>query len=102
MVWYHFVAGLFAGMSLANVIPHYVKGVTGESFPTPFANPPGKGLSSPMTNIIWALFNLLIGFGLFKFSKVSFNNELSLIPFFIGFMIITMVSVLNFSNKQKE
>jgi len=102
MIWYHYVAGLFAGMFLANVIPHYVKGVTGESFPTPFANPPGKGLSSPMTNIIWALFNLLIGFGLFKFSKVSFNNELSLIPFFIGFVIITMVSVLNFSNKQKE
>ena len=102
MLWYHYVAGLIAGMALANVIPHYVKGVTGESFPTPFANPPGKGLSSPMTNIIWALFNLLIGFGLFKFSKVSFNNELSLIPFFIGFVIITMVSVLTFSNKQKE
>jgi hypothetical protein len=102
MVWYHYLAGLVAGMSLANVIPHYVKGVTGERFPTPFANPPGKGLSSPMTNTIWSLFNLLIGIVLFKFGKVSFNNELSLVPFFIGFVIITMVSVLNFSNKHKE
>lgn len=102
MLWYHYVAGFFAGIFLANVIPHYVKGVTGEPFPTPFAKPPGKGLSSPMTNAIWALVNLLIGFALFKVGKVSFNNELSLIPFFVGFVIITMVSVLNFSNKQKE
>ena len=102
MLWYHYVICLFAGMSLANVIPHYVKGVTGESFPTPFANPPGNGLSSPMTNAIWSLVNLFIGFVLFKFGKVSFNNELSLVPFFVGFVIITMVSVLGFSNKQKE
>ncbi len=101
MLWYHYLAGFFAGIFLANVIPHYVKGVTGEPFPTPFANPPGKGLSSPMTNVIWALVNLFAGLALFKFSKVSINNEISLIPFFIGFVIITMVSVLNFSNKQK-
>ncbi|MDP4208545.1 MAG: hypothetical protein Q8928_07000 [Bacteroidota bacterium] len=102
MLWYHFVAGFFAGMFLSNFIPHYIKGVTGESFPTPFANPPGKGLSSPMTNAIWALANLVVGFLLFKFGKVSLSNELSLIPFFIGFVVITMVSVKNFSNEQKE
>jgi hypothetical protein len=102
MLWYHYVAGLFAGMSLANVIPHYVKGVTGERFPTPFAKPHGKGLSSPLTNTIWSLANLLVGIVLFKFGKVSFNNELSLVPFFAGFVIITMVSTLNFSNKEKE
>lgn len=102
MIWYHYVAGFFAGMFLANVIPHYVKGVTGESFPTPFANPPGKGLSSPMVNTIWALVNLVPGFLLFRFSHISLNNGLSLIIFFIGFVFITMVSVINFSNKQKE
>lgn len=102
MVWYHYVAGFLAGMFLANTIPHYVKGVTGESFPTPFANPPGRGLSSPMTNALWALVNLGIGFLLLRFSKVSLNHELSLILLFIGFVFITMVSVRNFSNKEKE
>ncbi len=102
MIWYHYVAGFFAGMFLANFVPHYIKGVTGESFPTPFANPPGKGLSSPMTNAIWGLVNLLIGSLLFKFSNVSFDDGLSLLTFFIGFLFITMVSVINFSNKQKS
>lgn len=102
MIWYHYVAGFFAGIFLANSIPHYVKGVTGESFPTPFANPPGKGLSSPMTNAIWGLVNLLIGFLLFKFSKVSVGNVLSLILLFTGFVLTTMVSAKNFSNKQKD
>ncbi len=102
MLWYHYVAGFFAGMFLTNFIPHYIKGVTGESFPTPFANPPGRGLSSPVTNVIWALVNLVIGFLLLKFSKTGINNVLSLLTFFTGFVFITMVSVKNFSNKQKD
>jgi hypothetical protein len=50
MSWYDYIACFFAGMFLANVVPHYVKGVCGDRFPTPFANPPGKGLSSPTVN----------------------------------------------------
>ncbi len=102
MLWYHYVAGFFAGMFLSNFIPHYVKAVTGESFPTPFAKPHGRGLSSPMTNAIWALVNLVLGVLLLKFSKVSFGNGLSLISCFVGFVVITMVSAKNFSNKHKE
>jgi hypothetical protein len=49
------LASFFAGMFLANAIPHFVNGVSGDRFPTPFANPPGKGLSSPTVNVAWAL-----------------------------------------------
>jgi hypothetical protein len=31
-------------------------------FPTPFASPPGQGLSPAWVNVLWGLFNLLVGY----------------------------------------
>ncbi len=83
MKWYHYIACFFAGAFLANVIPHLVHGVSGVSFPTPFASPPGKGLSSPTVNVIWALINLVIGYVLFRAGKVHISKW-ALLVFFIG------------------
>jgi len=69
MQWYEFVACFFAGMFLANAVPHYVQGISGNRFPTPFAHPPGKGLSSSLVNTLWGLLNLAIGFVLFRGSR---------------------------------
>ena len=60
--WYSYLACFFAGAFLANVVPHFVHGISGGRFPTPFAKPPGKGLSSPIVNTLWALLNLPIGY----------------------------------------
>lgn len=49
---------------LVNSIPHLVKGLVGESFPSPFSKPPGQSLSSPKSNIIWGAINFLCGYGL--------------------------------------
>ncbi len=51
----------FAGAVFTNAVPHFVRGVCGQRFPTPFAKPPGRGLSSPRTNVLWACANLAIG-----------------------------------------
>jgi hypothetical protein len=58
MVWYKYIACFFSGMFLANAVPHFVYGICGDRFPTPFAKPPGRGLSSPTVNVLWGLFNL--------------------------------------------
>jgi hypothetical protein len=58
MTWQHGVAYLFGGVFLANFTPHLVAGVSGRRFPTPFARPPFRGLSSPAVNVLWALCNL--------------------------------------------
>ena len=55
-----FVAGLF----LANGVPHFVQGISGHWFQTPFASPPGVGESSPLVNVLWGFANLAIGFAL--------------------------------------
>ena len=90
MKWYHYVACFFAGAFLGNFVPHYVQGICGNSFPTPFATPPGKGLSSPTVNILWALFNLVLGYVLFKVGKVSDANKWSLLVFFAGLVYISI------------
>ena len=46
---------------LANAIPHLTAGLRGEPHPTPFAKPPGRGLSSPVVNAAWGSANLFLG-----------------------------------------
>ncbi len=55
--WYNYVASFFSGAFLANSIPHYVQGISGNSFPSPFGNPPGLGNSTPLINVLWGAFN---------------------------------------------
>lgn len=60
--WTHYVSFFFGGVFLANAIPHLVSGAMGRSFQSPFAKPPGKGLSSPTVNVLWGAFNLAVGY----------------------------------------
>jgi len=99
MKWYHYIACFFAGIFLANVVPHFIHGISGDSFPTPFANPPGKGLSSPTVNVLWALFNMVIGYVLLRVGKVSPEKKLSLIIFFAGVVSVSVMASFNFVNK---
>jgi len=98
MKWYNYIASFFAGLFLANVIPHYVNGVSGNGFPTPFADPPGLGLSSPVVNVLWALLNLVIGYFLFKAGKVS-SNKWALLIFFAGVCLISIQLSMHFVHK---
>jgi hypothetical protein len=62
MAWYVYFAYFFAGAFLTNAIPHFVSGVTGRRFPSPFASPPGRGESSPTVNVLWGTLNLIVGY----------------------------------------
>jgi hypothetical protein len=62
MRWYHYLAYFFAGAFLANSVPHLGNGVSGHAFQSPFATPPGVGLSSARVNVLWGFFNLVIGY----------------------------------------
>jgi predicted small integral membrane protein len=52
------------GATLFNAIPHLVSGLTGRPFQSPFANPPGEGLSSATVNVLWGFANLAAAYGL--------------------------------------
>src|SRR3979490_3510699 len=102
MHWYHYLATFFAGMFLANAVPHFVHGISGDRFPTPFARPPGKGLSSPTVHVVWALFNLAAGYILFRAGKVSSGDNSALVIFFVGIAVISTMLSVRFSKKQAK
>jgi len=91
MHWYTYLAAFFAGAFLANAVPHFVKGVTGEPFPTPFAKPPGKGLSSPVVNVLWGLLNFIVGLVLFHVAHLHHHpHHAALIVFFAGILALSL------------
>jgi hypothetical protein len=98
--WYDFIACFFAGMFLANVVPHFVHGISGNRFPTPFAHPPGKGLSSPTVNVVWALCNLVVGYVLGRIGKAWGPDNAALISFFAGIVAISIMLSVQFAKKQ--
>ena len=61
MDWYAYIAYFGAGIFLANGAPHFVNGISGKRFQSPFASPPGVGESSPVVNVIWGMVNFAIG-----------------------------------------
>jgi hypothetical protein len=99
MKWYHYLACFFAGLFLANAVPHYVHGISGDGFPSPFSNPPGKGLSSPTVNVLWALGNLLPGYILVRVGKVTQNNTWSLLTLFVGVVCMSIMLSIPFIDK---
>jgi hypothetical protein len=62
MRWYHYVSYFCGGVFLANALPHFGNGVSGHAFQSPFASPPGVGLSSSTVNVLWGLFNLVVAY----------------------------------------
>jgi hypothetical protein len=58
----HGLSYFFGGLFLSNAIPHFVSGVMGHPFQSPFAKPPGKGLSSSTVNVLWGFLNLAVAY----------------------------------------
>ena len=64
MPWFHIPTYFLAGALFANFVPHFVSGVLGRRFPTPFASPPFRGLSSSRVNVVYGLCNLALAYAL--------------------------------------
>ncbi|MCQ1995240.1 hypothetical protein [Arthrobacter sp. zg-Y1171] len=73
------VARFLAGVLLANAVPHGVSAVQGRRFPTPFANPPGVGLSGPVANAVWSALNAAGGVALLGRAPSGPRERISLL-----------------------
>ena len=71
MRWYHYLALFFAGALLANMVPHLTNGISGRAFPSPFADPPGQGESSPLVKVLWGSLNLVVGYALCRVGRLD-------------------------------
>jgi hypothetical protein len=93
-----YVACFCVRIFLTNVVPHFVHGISGDRFPAPFAHPPGKGLSAPTAKVVWALFNVVVEYVLFRVGKVSSANNSALVIFFAGVVATSTTLSMRFAN----
>jgi hypothetical protein len=97
MTWLHLVSYFFGGTFLANAIPHFVSGIMGRPFQSPFAKPPGKGLSSSTVNVLWGFFNAVAGYLLVvrvgNFDLRSMSDVLALA---VGALMISLLMARHF------
>lgn len=60
MAWLHLLSYFVGGAILANALPHFVSGMMGRQFQSPFATPRGVVLSSSTVNVLWGFANLVV------------------------------------------
>jgi hypothetical protein len=91
MHWYHYVAYFFGGAFLANSLPHLINGISGRPFQSPFASPPGNGLSSPTVNVLWGFFNLAAGYVLvYRVGSFSLHNTCHVLVLGAGILLMSL------------
>ena len=93
MNWLHFVSYFFGGAFLTNAVPHFIAGVMGESFQSPFAKPPGRGLSSSTVNVLWGFLNLCVGYVLVcHVGDFDLRSASDAIALGLGILIVGLLS----------
>ncbi len=89
----YFLGGLF----LANAVPHYVGGIMGQPFQTPFAKPSGEGLSSSTTNVLWGFANFVFAYLLvLRVGDFDPRSVACVAPFAVGALLMSLFSARHF------
>jgi hypothetical protein len=105
MLWLHFPAYFFSGVFFANFVPHFVSGVLGRKFPTPFASPPFRGLSSPYANVLYGVCNLMVAYILLvRIGESELGSTLNACVFGLGLTMWSLMiarSVARISGEQR-
>jgi hypothetical protein len=97
MNWLHLVSYFFGGMFLANAIPHFVSGMMGRPFQSPFAKPPGKGLSSSSVNVLWGFFNAVVAYLLVvRVGNFDLRSTSDVLALAVGALLISLQSARHF------
>ena len=97
MPWLVYLSYFFGGAFLANAIPHFVSGMMGRPFQSPFAKPPGQGLSSSTVNVLWGFFNIVIGYVLVcRVGTFDLRDIADVVAFGAGVLVMALLSARHF------
>lgn len=97
MNWLPLISYFFGGTLAANAIPHFVAGTMGRAFQSPFAKPPGKGLSSSTVNVLWGFFNAVLAYLLVaQVGDFHVRSWAHILAFGLGALLISLFSARNF------
>jgi hypothetical protein len=97
MLWYHYVSYFLGGAFLANCLPHLLNGISGRAFQSPFAKPPGEGLSSSTVNVLWGMLNLAIAWLLIcRVGAFSLQDPLQVVVLGAGMTVLSVMMARHF------
>lgn len=97
MPWYYFLSYFFGGTFLVNAIPHFANGISGRPFQSPFSKPPGQGLSSSTTNVLWGAFNIVIGYLLIcQVGRFNLHSLHHVAPMGLGSLVMALIHAKTF------
>ena len=97
MTWLPLISYFFGGIFLANAVPHCVSGTTGRPFQSPFAKPPGQGLSSSTVNVLWGVFNAAVSYMLvLRVGQFDVRSTSHVLALAVGALLISLHSARHF------
>ncbi|HVZ51954.1 MAG TPA: hypothetical protein VG986_08315 [Pseudolabrys sp.] len=97
MTWLYLVSYFFGGAFLGNAVPHFASGAMGRPFQSPFAKPPGQGLSSSTVNVLWGALNLVVAYILIcRIGDFSLRSTADAATLGLGFLLIGLVCARQF------
>jgi hypothetical protein len=97
MEWTHYLSYFFGGAFLTNAVPHFVSGLMGRPFQSPFAKPPGEGLSSSTVNVLWGFLNLVVGYVLIcRVGNFDLRSTDHIVALGLGVLVIGLMTARMF------
>jgi hypothetical protein len=97
MNWLWLVSYFFGGVFAVNAIPHFVAGTMGRAFQSPFAKPPGQGLSSATVNVLWGFFNAVVAYLLVaQVGSFHLRATSHILAFGLGALLISIFLACHF------
>ena len=95
--WLPYVSYFFGGAFLTNAIPHFVSGLMGRAFQSPFAKPPGQGLSSSTVNVLWGITNIVIGWLLIcRVGDFNIHSGMQMLAAGLGGLLMSLMLTRTF------
>jgi hypothetical protein len=84
MRWYQYIAYFFGGAFLANMVPHFVNGISGNA---------GEGLSSSTINVLWGLLNLAVAYLLIcRVGNFNLRKNSHVLPLGGGILLMSLMA----------
>ena len=91
------IRSFFVGVLLANSIPHFIHGVSGENFPAPFGYLLGPGIPTVISNVIWGIINFTIAYYFYmSLNERRFEKSFRIL-ILSGFTVTSIVLSIIFS-----
>jgi len=95
--WLHDLSYFFGGLFLANAVPHFVSGISGRPFQSPFAHPRGEGLSSSTVNVLWSFVNAVAAYFLIvRVGNFDIHDAQTMASLGLGALVISLALARRF------